>query len=77
MEEKEQPLLICAFFAGLEEAMDVGPRALAQHLNHYRRDIFTNLGRESARPFSDSGKILTELPNQIYYYHPITSFPAF
>ena len=46
VEEKEQPPLICAFFAGLEEAMDVGPRALAQHLNHYGRDVFTKLGRE-------------------------------
>jgi hypothetical protein len=26
--------------------MDVGPRALAQHLNHYGRDVFTKLGRE-------------------------------
>ena len=43
MEEEEQPPLICAFFAGLEEAMNVGPYALAQHLSHNGHDIFTKL----------------------------------
>jgi hypothetical protein len=38
--EEEQPPPICAFFAGLEEAVDVGPHTLAQHLNHYERDVF-------------------------------------
>ena len=47
MEEEEQPPLICAFFAGLEEAVNVGPHALTQHLNCYGRDVFTKLGRES------------------------------
>ena len=45
--EEEQPPSICAFFTGLEETMNVGPRVLAQHLNHYGRDVFTKLGRES------------------------------
>jgi hypothetical protein len=45
--EEEQPPPICAFFAGLEEVVDVRPRALAQHLNHYGHDIFTKLGRKS------------------------------
>ena len=26
--------------------MDIGPRALAQHLDHYGRDVFTKLGQE-------------------------------
>ena len=47
MEEQKQPPLICEFFAVLEEAVDVGPRTLAQHLNRYRRDIFTKLDQES------------------------------
>ena len=47
MEEQKQPPLICEFFAVLEEAVDVGPHALAQHLNRYRRDIFTKLDQES------------------------------
>jgi hypothetical protein len=45
--EEEQPPPICAFFAGLEEVVDVRPRALAQHLNHYGHDVFTKLGRKS------------------------------
>jgi hypothetical protein len=45
--EEEQPPSICAFFAGLEEVVDVGPCALAQHLNHYGRYIFTKLGQEN------------------------------
>jgi hypothetical protein len=44
MEEEEEPPLICAFFAGLEEAVDVGPCALAQHLNRYGPNVFTKLG---------------------------------
>ena len=47
MEKEGQLPSICAFFAGLEEAVDVGPRALAQHLNHYGRDFFILLGREN------------------------------
>jgi hypothetical protein len=31
------------FFTRLEEAVNVGPCALAQHLNHYGRDVFTKL----------------------------------
>jgi hypothetical protein len=27
--------------------VNVGPCALAQHLNHYGRDVFTKLSRES------------------------------
>ena len=38
---------MCTFFAGLEEVVDIGTRALAQHLNHYGCDIFTELGREN------------------------------
>jgi hypothetical protein len=44
MEEKEPPRSVCAFLAGLEEAMSTGPPALAQHLNHYARDVFTEFG---------------------------------
>jgi hypothetical protein len=44
--EKEQPPPICAFFAELEEAMNVGPCALTQHLNRYRCDVFTKLNQE-------------------------------
>jgi hypothetical protein len=44
--EAEQPPPIFAFFAELEEAVDVGPHALTQHLNHYGHDIFTELGQE-------------------------------
>jgi hypothetical protein len=47
IEEEEQPPPICAFFAGLEEAMDVGPCALTQHLNRYGRKILAKLGREN------------------------------
>ena len=47
MEEEEQPPPICALFTGLEEAVDVGARALSQHLNYYERDVFTKLGREN------------------------------
>ena len=47
MEKEGQLPSICAFFAGLEEAVDVGPHALAQHLNHYGRDVFTELCREN------------------------------
>ena len=43
VEEKEQPPLVCAFFAGLDEAMGAGPRALGQHLNCYNRDVFTKI----------------------------------
>jgi hypothetical protein len=46
-EEEEQPPPICVFFIGLEEAVNVGPCALAQHLSRYGRDIFTKLGREN------------------------------
>jgi hypothetical protein len=45
--EEEQPPSICVFFAGLEEAVDVGPCALAQHFNHYGRNVFTKLGQEN------------------------------
>ena len=45
--EEEEPPLICAFLVGLEEAMNVGPCALAQHLNRYGHDVFTKLGQES------------------------------
>lgn len=41
MEEEEQPPPVYAFFAGLDEVVDAGPRALARHLNRYGRDIFT------------------------------------
>jgi hypothetical protein len=47
VEEDEQPPPICTFFAGLEEAVNVGPCALAQHLNCYGCDVFTKLARES------------------------------
>jgi hypothetical protein len=47
MEEEEQPPPICAFLGALEEAVNVEPYTLAQHLNRYRHDIFTKLGRES------------------------------
>ena len=47
VEEKEQPPPICAFFAGLEDPMDVGPHTPTQHLNRYRRDVFTELSQES------------------------------
>jgi hypothetical protein len=42
--EEEQPPPICAFFTRLEEAVDVGPYALTQHLNHYGRNILAKLG---------------------------------
>jgi hypothetical protein len=47
VEEEEQPPPISVFFTRLEEAVNVGPCALAQHLNHYGRDVFTKLSRES------------------------------
>jgi hypothetical protein len=47
VEEEELPPLICTFFAGLEEAVNVGPYALAQHLSRYGHDVFTKLGQES------------------------------
>ena len=46
VEEKEQPPLICAFFAGLEEPIDVGPRALAQHLNRNGHNVFIEIIQE-------------------------------
>jgi hypothetical protein len=42
--EKEQPPPVCALFAKLEEAVGAGPCALARHLNHYGRDVFTKIG---------------------------------
>jgi hypothetical protein len=45
--EEEQPPPICAFFVGLDEAMDVGPYALAQRLNRYGCDVFAKLGQEN------------------------------
>jgi hypothetical protein len=47
VEEEEQPPPIYVFFTRLEEAVNVGPYALAQHLNHYGRDVITKLGIES------------------------------
>ena len=47
VEQEEHSPLICAFFARLEEVVDIGPRALAQHLDHYGRDVFTKLGQEN------------------------------
>ena len=47
MEEQKQPPTICAFFVGLDDDVDVGLRALAQHLNHYGRDVFIELSQGS------------------------------
>jgi hypothetical protein len=47
VEEEEQPHPIYALLAGLEEAVNVGPCAFAQHLNRYGHDVFTKLDQES------------------------------
>jgi hypothetical protein len=46
VEEEERPPPICTFFAGLEDAVEQGPYALALHLNHYERNVFTTIGRK-------------------------------
>jgi hypothetical protein len=47
MEKEEQPPPICAFFIRLEEVVNVGPYAFAQHLSRYGHDVFTKLSQES------------------------------
>jgi hypothetical protein len=53
--EEEQPPPICAFFARLEEVVDVGPYALTQHLNHYGHNILAKLGQENDPEAVDDG----------------------
>jgi hypothetical protein len=47
IEDEEQPPPIYAFFARLEEVVDVGPCALTQHLNRYGCNILAKLGQEN------------------------------
>lgn len=45
-QQEEQPPPVCAFVAGLEEAMDGEPLTLARHLSRYGCDIFAKTIRE-------------------------------